>query len=186
MTNKTLKLKHILKEGLDAILISSVSNIVYLTGYCGFSYFEREAFLVITAQPQGLTYKTPGVLGYILTDGRYSEAVTDILPSLPKYELIETSSKNTIEKVFENLAKKIKKLGIEENDISLSESKKFKKYFKLISIKDLRDLRVVKDENEIKKIKKACKIGDEAFDFILKKLKLGITEKQIAFELEFR
>src|SRR3989344_5002631 len=87
-------------HNLDAVLISSVSNIIYLTGYSGFSYFEREAFLIIVAQPQGLTHKTPGVLGYILTDGRYSEAVS----SIPGFELIEISPSNSLEKILEDLS----------------------------------------------------------------------------------
>ena len=92
MNNKTLKLKHLLKEGLDAVLITSVSNIVYLIGYFGFSYFEREAFLVIT-----------NTENYLITDGRYSEAVS----SIPGFRLIEISSSNTLTKIFEDLSKKI-------------------------------------------------------------------------------
>ncbi|MDP3996042.1 MAG: aminopeptidase P family protein [bacterium] len=177
-------LETVLENKLDAALISSVPNIIYLTGYSGFSYLEREAFLVV-AQPQGLTHKTPGVFGYIITDGRYSEAVSKILLNLPKYELLEISNKNSLDDIFKSLSKKIKKLGIEENNISLSESKKLKKYFKLVSLKDLENLRIVKEESEILKIQKACEIGDKAFNFILKKLKEGVSEKQIAFDLEY-
>src|SRR6185312_14546059 len=52
------------KEKLDAILVSSVSTIIYLTGFSNFSTEEREAYLVITKKDS-----------YILTDTRYSEAV---------------------------------------------------------------------------------------------------------------
>ena len=97
MIDKIERLKLTLKKGdVDAVLISSVANIIYLTGYSGFSYFEREAFLVIVAQPQGLTHKTPGVFGFLITDGRYAEAVSDIL----NFELIEISSENTLDKIF--------------------------------------------------------------------------------------
>ena len=170
MNNKTLKLKHLLKEGLDAVLITSVSNIVYLIGYFGFSYFEREAFLVIT-----------NTENYLITDGRYSEAVADI----PGFKLIETSLENTIDKVFENLSRKIKKIGIEENDLSVLEYRKLRKYFRTANLSDLQNLRVIKNSSEVKSIEKACKLGDETFDFILNKIKLGVTEKQIALEIEF-
>lgn len=154
---------------LDAALISSVSNIIFLTGFSGFSHLEREAFLLISKKKN-----------YIITDGRYSEAVSKI----PHFELLEISHKNSLEDIFKLLSNKINRLGVEEDDISLSESKKFKKYFKLISLKDLENLRVVKEESEVLKIKKACQIGDEAFNFILKKIKSGITEKELAFEIE--
>ena len=172
MNNKTLKLKHFLKEGLDAVLISSVSNIVYLTGYCGFSYLQREAFLVITKKEN-----------YLITDGRYSEAVSDI----SGFELLEVSSTRRLEYILKYLSeeKKIKKIGIDENDLSVAEYRKIRKYFKTTNLKDLQNLRAIKDSSEVKSIEKACKLGDEAFDSILKKLKLGVTEKQIAFELEF-
>lgn len=157
------------EEKLDAILISSVSNIVYLTGYAGFSYFEREAFLIITRKEN-----------YLITDGRYSEAVS----SIHGFKLLERSPENSLKNIFEKISKNIKILGIEENDISVSEYKSLKKYFKLKSLKDLRILRAVKTAEEISKIDKACQIGDKAFQFILGKLKTGITEKQIFHELE--
>jgi len=186
MNNKLKHLKSIIaKNRIDAVLISSVPNIIYLDGYSGFSYFEREAFLLISkkivTQPQGLAHKTPGVFGYLITDGRYSEAVSKI----PYFGILEISNKNSLDDIFKSLSKNIKKIGIEEYNISLSESKKLKKYFKLIPSKDLRNLRIIKEKNEVLKIKKACQIGDEAFDFIVKKIKSGITEKELAFKLEY-
>jgi len=43
--------------------------------------------------------------------------------------------------------------------------------------------KAVKSPNEISKIEKACKLGDEIFAYILKKIKLDITEKEIAREI---
>ena len=44
--------------------------------------------------------------------------------------------------------------------------------------------RFVKDEDEIENCKKACLITDKAFEFIKTFIKPGLTEKEIAFELE--
>lgn len=155
---------------LDAVLISSVSNIIYLTDYSGFSYLEREAFLLISKKKN-----------YLITDGRYSEAVSKI----PGFELLEISNNNPLDDIFKSLSKKIKKLGIEEDDVSLSEGKKLKKYFRLTPLKGLENLRTVKERDEIRKIQKACQIGDEAFKHILGKIKSGVSEKELAFELEY-
>lgn len=163
-------LQIISKKKLDAILISSVPNIIYLTGYSGFSYLEREAFLLISKNQN-----------YLITDGRYSEAVSKI----PGFELLEISNNNSFDDIFKSFSTKIKKLGIEENNISLSESKKFKKYFKLTPLKDSESLRIIKEKTEVLKIQKSCEIGDKAFDHILNKLKPNITEKELAFELEY-
>ncbi|MEK7558767.1 MAG: aminopeptidase P family protein [Patescibacteria group bacterium] len=179
--DKLRKVREIISENkLDAVLISSVSDIVYLTNYNGFSYLEREAFLLVLAQPQGLKHKTPGVYGYILTDGRYSEAVS----SIPHFKLLEISSDNSFENILKNLSAEIKSIGAEETDISLAEYKKLKKYFRVKPLKDLRNLRIIKSKDEISKIERACELGDKAFEFILKKLKVGVTEKEVARELE--
>jgi len=166
--------KEIIKKDLDAVLISSVSNIIYLTGYSGFSKEEREAFLFITKNQQ-----------YILTDARYTE---DIKKLIPDFTLIEISSKLPAIEALKKLGAKykIKKLGIEENDLKANEYKTLKKCFEeMINFSGVRNLRVIKSENEISKIEKACQLGDKAFDFILEKIKLGVLEKEIANEIEF-
>jgi Xaa-Pro aminopeptidase len=98
------------KKKLDAVLISSVSNIIYLTNYSGFSKEEREAYLFIGKNAQ-----------YILTDGRYAQAVKE---SIKDYKLIEISSKLSFKDALKNLTKKhkIKKLGFEGHNITFSET----------------------------------------------------------------
>ena len=76
------------------------------------------------------------------------------------------------------------KIGVEENNLTVSEYKSIKKIVEKTANIDLSKLRIVKSDEEIKNIKLACKIGDEAFEFIVKQIKLGITEREIVFELE--
>jgi len=164
----------IASDDLDAALISSVSNIIYLTNYYGFSGDEREAYLLITRGQQ-----------YILTDGRY---VQDVKILIPDFKLIEISSKLPANEALNKLKIKhnIKKLGIEENDLKVNEYKSLEKFFeKMVSFNGAQTLRVIKTENEILKIEKACQLGDRVFDFIRKKIKLGVSEKEIATEIEF-
>lgn len=164
-------LKQILvKEDLDAVLISAVSNIAYLTGYGNFSKDEREAYLIITKNEQ-----------YIITDARYAEAIKK---QVPFFTLFERGYKNKTADLFKDLGKKNKSWGIEEDNLTVAEYKLIKKHFKQIKHLDVNQSRTIKTVEEIAKITEACKIGDLAFEFILKKLKLGITEKQIALELE--
>ena len=155
---------------LDAIFISTRANIVYLTGYNGFSEIERECFLLITKKKN-----------YLITDRRYSEAIKK---SVKGYSVIETGAHNFTKKnVSEFLKKnKIKKLGFEDNNLTVAEYNLLKKAAFLKPI-DLSNIRIIKTKEEIKNIKLACKIGDQAFEFIMGKLKLGITEKQIEHEL---
>ncbi|MDO8620751.1 MAG: aminopeptidase P family protein [Candidatus Levybacteria bacterium] len=185
MNNRLLNLKSLmLNKNIDGLLISSVPNITYLTGFSNFSKDEREAFLLIVAQPQGLTHGTPGVLGYILTDGRYSEAVKK---QVKDFELIEISSKLSFGEAIKNLTQKnnIKRLGFEGHNISFLEHKRLSKYFNNIYHLSISNLRSVKTPDEISKIEKACELGDKAFEYVLKKIKEGISEKEIALEIEF-
>ena len=53
MNTPLARLRELIKKNkLDAALISSHSNIVYLTNYSGFSKEEREAYLLITKNEQ--------------------------------------------------------------------------------------------------------------------------------------
>ncbi len=159
-----------LKEKLDGVFISSVSSISYLTGFTNFSKDEREAYLFIGKDFQ-----------YIITDGRYSEAVKNQVSHLT---LFERGNNKSTEELLKKHKKDIKNLGIEEDDLTVSEHKIIKKHFKNIKHFEVSKLRSVKEKEEVKKIKKACALGDKAFKFILGKIIKGVTEKQIAYELE--
>lgn len=164
----------LIKNNSDAILISSIPNIIYLTGYSGFSKDEREAYLVITKNEQ-----------YILTDGRYSHAAKTLISD---FKLIEICSENSLSKILQNLKlkHKIKNLGIEDDNIKVSEHKVLKKYFgDTYHYGGTNNLRIIKNKDEILKIEKSCKLGDKTFDYILRNIKLGITEKELAFKIEF-
>lgn len=167
--NSDLK-KHL--RNLDAILVSSWGNITYLTGYSGFSQTERECFLLIVQNKQ-----------YLITDGRYSEAVEE---QTKKFSVINCGALNFIAKdysdILENL--RVKTIGIEENNLTVSEFKMLKKHIKNIKNVDLSKLRIIKQKDEIENIKKACRIGDETFAYILKELKVDISEREIADKLE--
>lgn len=158
------------KEKLDAVLVSDVSNIIYLTGFSNFSQNEREAYLVITKDEQ-----------IIITDARYSEAIKE---KVPHFDLFERSSKTPAEKLFKELVKKIEVLGIEEDELTVAEHRLLTKYFKKIKHMDLKKHRAVKTAEEIEKIERASRLGDLAFEYILTRIKEGISEKELAFELE--
>lgn len=159
------------KQKLDAVLISNVSNITYLIGYANFSKEEREAYLLIGNDFQ-----------YIITDGRYSEAIKK---EVPHFTLFERSHKTPTEKLFKDLRKKIKVLGVEEDELTVAEHKLLSKHFKKTKHFNIIAHRSIKTSDEIKKIAKAAKLGDKTFGYILKKIRPGISEKELVFEMEF-
>lgn len=162
--------KLLIDQNIDGVIVSSVSNIVYFTGYSNFSKEEREAYLIIGKDFQ-----------YIVTDGRYSEAIDK---SVPHFTLFERGYKNSLDTLYKKLKVKIKTLGVEEDNLTVSEYKFIKKYFKKIKNCSTNNLRSLKTKVEVDKIKKACAIGDLAFKNIIKKIKVGVSEKEIAYDME--
>lgn len=173
-TKRVKKLREMArKQNLDAVLISSVSDIIYLTGYSGFSIEEREAYLLITNGSH-----------FLLTDARYSEAVKTTLPNVTLCEIsIEIPLKERLKEVIKK--EHSQTLGFEGHNLTFFEYEKLSECIKKLSPIDLSHFRIEKDVDEISKIKRACEIGDKAFEHILKQIKAGITEKELAYELEF-
>lgn len=165
--------KYFPSEKIDALIISSVSDIFYLSGIGNFSNEEREAFIFITPDSQ-----------YILTDARYAEMVEKMAPG---FELLLISSEKSWKKHLNDLSDKykIKRVGVDENEISASEHKTLKEFFPEIIHFQTNQPRIIKSDEEIDFIQKACAIGDKAFDYLISKIKPGISEKELAFELEF-
>lgn len=50
----------------------------------------------------------------------------------------------------------------------------------------IEDLRVVKDDSEIGRIRAACRLTAEAFEEVLPQIRPGVTEQDLASELDFR
>ncbi len=167
---KSLKQK-IKKEGLDAVLISSVSNIIYFTGFDGFFKEERDGYLLVTKDK-----------AFVLTHSIYSTVLKNLLK---EFEVIEVSRRDPASKVIARLLKnQSAKLGIEEHDLKVTEYKSLQKKIKELKAFSL-NLRTIKNNQEINLIKRACEIGDFAFKKIIKKIKEGISEKELALKLEY-
>jgi len=161
-----------IKQALDGTLISSVPDIIYLTGFSSFSLYEREAFLLVTKKNQ-----------YIFTDGRYTHAVKT---QVDHFQLIEIGATTPFIKQLEKIIKEeaIEKLGTDNHNLTAFEFERIKKTVKETKHFSPSEIRICKTIDEITKIKQACALGDKAFSYILKKLKPSMTEKEIAFTLE--
>ncbi len=146
----------------EAYYISSFANIFY---YSGFK--SEDARLLIT--PNELI---------LLTDSRYR--VQAKLQS-PEFEVADIADYGIIERLG------IKRIGFEESNLTVAELAKINK--RNISVfpagKTISAPREIKDEGEISRIKSAEELGDAAFSHVLGLIKPGMTEREIAFEIEF-
>ncbi len=182
MKNRTEQARRILEtEKLDALLISSSYNINYLTGFNGFSANEREGFALLTNTNL-----------YIFADPRLYEGARKSVEAISYTKQNPTviefgTEKRLIPQIQEILIReKLKIIGFEEN-LTYSEYKYFKKLknVRLILTEDIIEfIRQTKDTEELQDLLAACALTDNTYSHILKTIRIGQSEKEIAWEIE--
>ncbi len=127
---------------------------------------------------------------YYFTDSRYIEAVKKqavgyevLTPKNRTEELISVLKKGGVKTVYCDISEFTAsaffsfKKSFKQNGITLSSKDKFDKFIKL--------QRSVKSVLEIEKIKSAQKMTELTLDYILPRITVGRTEREIALEMEF-
>lgn len=151
------------------MIITNPVNIRYLTN------INAEGVLLLTRREN-----------VYITDGRYLETVKNALTI--EDEVIVYDVKELSKEDYENFFIFCENVGFEENHLTYAKYKEYMHQYKINNFEEteglLERLRIIKKEEEIASIKKACKITDECFDYIRKFIKIGMTEKEIAFEIE--
>ena len=154
---------------MQGIIISNPVNIKYLTN------IDAEGTLVIT--PKENMY---------ITDGRYIEHVHSILTLFD--EIIVYDASDLSKEDYENIFMYCENVGFEEHYISYAEYKEYIRKYKIHNFVEteyiIEKQRMIKDDEEISNIIKACNITDDCFKYILSYIKPGMTEKQIAKEID--
>ena len=154
---------------LQGIIISNPINIKYLTN------IDAEGTLIIT--PKENIY---------ITDGRYIEHVHSILTLFD--EIIVYDVNHVSKDDYENFFMFCENVGFEEHYISYATYKDYIRKYKINNFVEteyiIEKQRMIKDEDELSNIIKACNITDECYKYILSYIKPGMTEKQIAKEIE--
>jgi len=170
------------KNKVDALLISSSHNIGYLTGFFGFSKTEREGYVLVTKKHV-----------YFFASGLNSQAVEKHIAAMQDttISLVEISPRTPLTKhILATIItkEKIKNFGFEKYHLSFAEFERLKKDLTTHLVPTgflIEELRMNKTDSEISAIQKACALGDKAFTHALGKIKNGITENELAFEIEF-
>lgn len=163
-------------KGLTGVILTDGYNIDYLSGYKG----HTGMVLILEGDK------------FILTDSRYTEQAEKEAGDFACVDIGMEGYSKTVRRLIEEkygLIEKAIPLGFEDKHISYSQYKALADELKaIVDLSELGDvvnqLRMVKDEAEIELIARAEAIGDEAFNHIINFIEVGMTEKQVALELE--
>ena len=155
-------------HGADVFLCTNPVNRRYLTGFTG-----SAGTAWISADRQ-----------IIMTDFRYIEQVK---AESPDWELVRIENLNETLKTLidEN---DIGKIAFEADNVTVQRLEQWKEKLEVEFIPVsgwVEELRSIKTEQEIENIRQAAKIGDQAFAELLPKIRSGVSEIEIALELEF-
>lgn len=169
-------------DGLDALLITDLINVRYLCGFTG-----SNGYLFVTQEHSRF-----------LTDGRYTFQAAGQVQGA---QVQICGSHKVVIDTLKDLAhdEGLKRVGYEGAHVTvLSRGQswepppgldKLTLYFPEAELvptqRVVEELRKVKDAGEIAAIKRAAVIGDQAFEYILGKIKPGVSERDLALDLEF-
>ncbi|HXF26824.1 MAG TPA: Xaa-Pro peptidase family protein [Bryobacteraceae bacterium] len=156
---------------IDAVLVSGLSNIRYLSGFTG-----DNALLLVTAGGEAL-----------FTDPRY-----EIQAAAECRCAIKISKGPLIAAVAKAVArKKLKRLGFEKARLTYASYQALKEALPLASsLKPVgplvETLRMKKNDGEIDLIRRSVETNSLAFDSVIKRIRAGVTENDVAAELEYQ
>ena len=154
--------------GADAMLVTKLVNVRYLTGFSG-----SAGILLI------------GTEDLLFTDSRYDVQSAREVPDCRRVIPAPGEEKVLAREV---MAAGIGKLAVEATHVTLDQAKQWLEQMPAVSFVEttgvVEQLRKVKDQTEVEKLRRAASFGDEGLAALLGRLKEGMTETEVAAELE--
>ncbi len=174
------RLKRLRREielrGWDALWIANPINRQYLTGFTGSAGWV----LIPGKRVRGIRRSA-----LLITDGRYAEQAKQESRGVR----IIISSKSPLQCLAENLEKwGSMNVGFEDAQVTVQEWRRLRKLKKGVSGRWgsglVEKFRLVKDQTEIIALRRAVKIAEQSYAKVIKGIKIGMREREIAFRLE--
>ncbi len=162
------------ETGCDALLVSHRVNIRYLTGFTGSA---------------GMLMVLPDEL-LMVTDGRYrDQAPMESERAGVKLRVAVCGSSGAQREELAKAVHGLERLGLEAAAVTWAEQRRYaQEWFPDIELvatdRIVENLRVVKDEGEVARIAAAAAIADAAIELVKPLMVEGVTEREIAIELD--
>ena len=171
MTNTQKLQKYLEEQGLDAILITSMENMQWYTGFTA----DTGWVLVLPDRE------------YFITDARYMEMAEQQLEK-GRFIFIKERTGGALGKMPEWIGKKDARIGIEFEKITIAQQAVFEKGwpFTYEPIDDvMHELRSIKTEAEIESMKKGCRITMDIFEHMCSVIREGVSEFDLLAEMHY-
>lgn len=162
------KLRDLLESGsLDALMLSGAVNRRYASGFTG------TAGTVIISRDDA----------WLVTDFRYTQQAS---AQCPGFRIVTLKTEEKLHQWLETF--KFQRIGFEADIWTIDAFQPYKELPETQWIpvhEDLMKLRMLKEAEEVEAVERAAAIGDQGFRHILEVIRPGITESEVALELEF-
>jgi Xaa-Pro aminopeptidase len=169
LTRRDVLTRRCAELDVDALLITKLANVRYLTGFTGSS----AAALVGPVE------------SVFFTDGRYGEQSRHEVPDLTRVASMENLA-GPIQEHARRLG--IGRLGFERHAVTVAQRERWQEVFEGVELtgvgEEVERLRWAKDADELALLRSAQEATDGAFEDILDQLVVGITERRAAAQLE--
>jgi len=158
---------------LDAMMLTNEANRLYATG---FHSTDTDGLALITRNNT-----------YYFTDSRYTEAAERAIPGAILREVKAGRGYTVlVEEVIQE--EELRKVGFEDAYMTVQDYERYRKGLscELAPATDLMlQLRMVKSEEELEAMIGAQRIAERALEDILKEIRPGVSEKEIAARLQY-
>lgn len=169
LMSRLTKLRQIIEEEqLGALLVTDPLNIRYLAGFTG-----TAGCVLVTGDD-----------AYFITDFRYHQQAKEQCKGY-RVRIHRYGQYNEVNEILAE--KEIEHVGIEAENINVATYLMMLEDFDAEIVETyglVESLRRIKDDKELATIRKACEITDQAYDYILGYIQIGMSENQVANELE--
>jgi Xaa-Pro aminopeptidase len=156
------------REKLDGFIVAHLPNVRYLCGYTG-----SNGLMLVTRHDC-----------WFYTDFRYAEQIKTEVKGCRRRVLV----RDLVSHPPPEWGRSYRRLGVEESHITLARFKQLRKRFpksRLVTTKDIvLELRRTKETVEVEMIAEAQSITDRVFRDVLKMVKPGVRERDLALEIE--
>jgi Xaa-Pro aminopeptidase len=158
-------------QSLDALLVTSRTNVSYLSGFSG-----DDSFLVVGRDHS-----------ILLSDSRFTDQIAEECPGLEA--AVRRSGVRMDEWVAKALGKlKARRVAFESTSLTVFMLESYQKRLPAVEwvgvAGEVEALRAIKDAGEIRQLKQTARFAETAFEKFRESLRLGDTEKSLADRLD--